>query len=449
MALLVSGDLTDAKEEGGVGSGQLREEWETYREILRESNIANRTVYLDIRGNHDTFDVPDYRERENLFKSHSKMGPTQSSSYLTTIKSRSGKQLSIVAMDASLNPGPKKVYNFLGHLTDRHLSQLADLKAEAELSEHQLYFGHFPISCIVPSTEAKGIVSGGLAYLSGHLHTLGGLAPKLYTIHRSGTPELELGDWKENRMWRLLAVDNGLLSFTDQRHEEGWPVVLVTNPKSASLVAPAVESVDKILASNIIRVLVFSFTQVTVVKLSIDSGEWTEMSEDKEQAGIYTAPWEPQDYAGAAHTLKVVVSMVDDFGEFSSKEVSHKFVVDVDSLENPEYSLYARCHHNTNLTITILTNRVRLILMADVSTFLQCSWILAALLCLLPPVMARFLLEIIPMRIGRMKMIMLIMMMDATAASNVDRLAPEKLADVLGRDVVLRLRLFTRFYHST
>ena len=28
--------------------------------------------------------------------------------------------------------------------------------------------------------------------------------------------------------------------------------------------------------------------------------------------------------------------------------------------------------------------------MADVSTFLQCSWLLAALACLLPPVMARF-----------------------------------------------------------
>ena len=352
MALLVSGDLTDAKEEGGVGSGQQREEWEAYREILRESNIGNRTVYLDIRGNHDTFDVPDYNERENLYKSHSKMGPTQPSSYLTTLKSRSGKQLSIVAMDASLNPGPKKVYNFLGHLTDMHLSHLADLKAEAEVSEHQLYFGHFPISCIMPSSEAKGIVSGGLAYLSGHLHTLGGLTPKLYTIHRSGTPELELGDWKENRMWRLLAVDNGLLSFSDQRHGEGWPVVMVTNPKSASMIAPAVEMVDKILASHLIRVLVFSVGQVTEVKVAIDSGDWTEMNEDKEQAGVYTAPWEPQDYAGAAHIMKVVVNMVDDFGEVSSKEISHKFVVDEESLENPEYSLYARCHHQ-NSTINI------------------------------------------------------------------------------------------------
>jgi hypothetical protein len=30
---------------------------------------------------------------------------------------------------------------------------------------------------------------------------------------RSGTPELELGDWKENRKFRILAVDNGILSF--------------------------------------------------------------------------------------------------------------------------------------------------------------------------------------------------------------------------------------------
>ena len=353
MAMLVSGDLTDAKEDGGVGSGQLREEWEAYREILRDSNIGNRTVYLDIRGNHDTFDVPDYSERENLFKSHSKMGPSHSSSYITTLESKSGKTLSIVAMDASLNPGPKKVYNFLGHLTDKHISQLAELKAKAELSEHQLYFGHFPISCIVPSAEAKSIVSGGLAYLSGHLHTLGGLAPKLYTIHRSGTPELELGDWKENRMWRLLAVDNGLLTFTDQRHGEmHWPVVLVTNPKPASMIAPAVELLDKILASNLIRVLVFSVSQITEVKVAIDNGDWTVMTEDKGQTGLYTAPWDPQDYSGAAHNLKVVVTMVDDFGEVSTKEVGHKFVVDQESLENPEYSLYARYKRLPLLTET-------------------------------------------------------------------------------------------------
>ena len=42
-------------------------------------------------------------------------------------------------------------------------------------------------------------------------------------------------------MWRLLAIDNGLLSFSDQRHGQDWPVVLVTNPKDAAMAAPGAE----------------------------------------------------------------------------------------------------------------------------------------------------------------------------------------------------------------
>ena len=153
----------------------------------------------------------------------------------------------------------------------------------------------------------------------------------------------------------IITVDNGLLTFTDQRHGEmHWPVVLVTNPKPASMVAPAVELLDKILASNLIRVLVFSVSQITEVKVAIDNGDWTVMTEDKGQTGLYTAPWDPQDYSGAAHNLKVVVTMVDDFGEVSTKEVGHKFVVDQESLENPEYSLYARYKRLLTETAPIL-----------------------------------------------------------------------------------------------
>lgn len=42
-------------------------------------------------------------------------------------------------------------------------------------------------------------ISSATAYLCGHLHTMGGLMPALYSQHRSGTLELELGDWKDNR----------------------------------------------------------------------------------------------------------------------------------------------------------------------------------------------------------------------------------------------------------
>lgn len=38
-----------------------------------------------------------------------------------------------------------------------------------------------------------------VAYLCGHLHTLGGLMPVLHSRHPHGTLELELGDWMDNR----------------------------------------------------------------------------------------------------------------------------------------------------------------------------------------------------------------------------------------------------------
>lgn len=40
-----------------------------------------------------------------------------------------------------------------------------------------------------------------VAYLCGHLHTLGGLMPVLHSRHPQGTLELELGDWMDNRRY--------------------------------------------------------------------------------------------------------------------------------------------------------------------------------------------------------------------------------------------------------
>lgn len=42
--------------------------------------------------------------------------------------------------------------------------------------------------------------SNGAVYMCGHLHTLAGFVPQMYSPQRSGYLELELGDWKENRM---------------------------------------------------------------------------------------------------------------------------------------------------------------------------------------------------------------------------------------------------------
>lgn len=50
--VLASGDLTDAKTFDGIGSQQFEDEWKKYRSILDECHIKDKTVWLDIRGNH-------------------------------------------------------------------------------------------------------------------------------------------------------------------------------------------------------------------------------------------------------------------------------------------------------------------------------------------------------------------------------------------------------------
>lgn len=50
--VLASGDLTDARDDNYFGSRQYKYEWEIYRKAIDDSNILNKTVWMDIRGNH-------------------------------------------------------------------------------------------------------------------------------------------------------------------------------------------------------------------------------------------------------------------------------------------------------------------------------------------------------------------------------------------------------------
>ena len=47
--VMASGDLTDAKDSDGVGSFQIKEEWEAYRKLLERNKVTEKTLYLDIR----------------------------------------------------------------------------------------------------------------------------------------------------------------------------------------------------------------------------------------------------------------------------------------------------------------------------------------------------------------------------------------------------------------
>ena len=52
LVFKLPGDLTDAKSEDNMGSQQYVEEWEVYKNILQGCRVTEKTVWLDIRGNH-------------------------------------------------------------------------------------------------------------------------------------------------------------------------------------------------------------------------------------------------------------------------------------------------------------------------------------------------------------------------------------------------------------
>lgn len=50
--VIASGDLTDARGKDLFVSQQYDDEWKIYNEILTKANIRNKTIWLDLRGNH-------------------------------------------------------------------------------------------------------------------------------------------------------------------------------------------------------------------------------------------------------------------------------------------------------------------------------------------------------------------------------------------------------------
>lgn len=114
---------------------------------------------------------------------------------------------SFIAIDACLEPGPRRPFNFVGILDKTEISIIKNMIEEIETSgsNYTIWFGHFPTSCMLANypggiRELIGNHKQGFVYLCGHLHQLGGLIPKMYTLQKAGFLELELGDWKDNRM---------------------------------------------------------------------------------------------------------------------------------------------------------------------------------------------------------------------------------------------------------
>ncbi|KAL7637800.1 UNVERIFIED_CONTAM: hypothetical protein RMT77_011412 [Armadillidium vulgare] len=362
--VLASGDLTDAKTIDMLGSKQYIEEWKFYKGVLDKSHVREKTVWLDIRGNHDNFDVPSLTSKNNFYQVYSSQGPKHLRSYMYTLK-KGTDSVSFIAVDACLLPGPRRPFNFIGVLTSKEMEALVEFEKESKKSNYTIWFGHYPTSCIIsPDPGIRKLMGQGLAYLCGHLHTLGGLVKNLYTRQHTGSLELELGDWKDERLFRVAAIDNGLFSFVDIPMDE-WPIILVTNPKDMLFSMAKKEPLYLLNESTHIRVLVWSLSKISQVKVRFDEkGKWQTLI--PVQGPLYVAPWTPSKYEKGIHMIEVVAEDISG----KKRKVSHYFALD-DSEVN--FAFWPR-----------------VILMSNVSVVFQFLFGVSVCLCVIPLCVVRW-----------------------------------------------------------
>ena len=364
-AVVVTGDLTDAKAEDYSGSHQFLEEWQDYRTAV--DLVANQTVWLDIRGNHDNFDVPGLRDKENYFKDFSSQGAQGNLESYLRIVHDNGVKLGFLALDATLKPvGPRRPFNFVGALNQQELDGLASLASKSEKeADATIWFGHYPTSTIVaPSPGPRHVMTNGLVYLCGHLHNLHGLADTMVVRHSNGLREAELADWKENRMFRLMVVDHGVLSWRDVKAVTRLPLplVIVTWPPTGPRAGDR-EPLHLLRTSSHIRLLVFSRTGKTTVRVAVDGEEL--VTANNTGGPLFAVPWWPELYRDGHHTVRVEV---EEAGDVVLSEVHH-FSLDGSSGQLPFLG--------------------RIILLVDLIPVLQFLFILLVCVCVVPLTLLR------------------------------------------------------------
>ena len=257
-ALLVTGDVTEAKNPDNVyDSHQIESEWIAYANVV--SRYKASFPILDIRGNHDAFGVD--QVNNDFFANFSVSGASRS--YAETVG-----DLTFVGVDMTPSPGFRQPYNFMGYFGLDEEKRLVDVLSSNP--RPNLFFGHYPLSLVETESGVDLTEKIQGVYLCGHLHTLYGSARRMWTRKSSGVLEVELGDWKIERRFRIGAFQNGRdFTFVDATFEANGDnfVVLVTKPEQRLF-----ETLLESPSSTVIEALIFSSLDIAKIEASIDGG---------------------------------------------------------------------------------------------------------------------------------------------------------------------------------
>ncbi|KAF5454923.1 hypothetical protein F2P56_024552, partial [Juglans regia] len=320
--VLITGDLTDGKSKDLLTMKQNEEEWVEYRNIMEVVILRSgldKSIFFDVRGNHDNFAVPTVGGAFDFFSKYSINGQLGRSRNVNSITLQTGGQKYLfVGFDSTMSVGLRGPTNLFGHPTDQLLEELdlelSQWNSQSTKSVTKISFGHFPLSFSASSYSGKSLKDIFLehslsAYLCGHLHTRFGKnlkrhhqsshhflsLPKFFqfNIHQKssespvncspGAPpieefwEWEMGDWRKSRAMRVLAIDRGHVSYVDIDFKLGAKetIILPTFPLDSRLMSTSSSrqkyECQVMLPSSYdsVRALVFSVYQVVSVTTRI------------------------------------------------------------------------------------------------------------------------------------------------------------------------------------
>ncbi|XP_057960566.1 putative metallophosphoesterase At3g03305 isoform X2 [Malania oleifera] len=349
--VLITGDLTDGKSKDLLIMKQNEEEWAEYQSVMEDvvkRSGLDKSIFYDLRGNHDSFGVPVVGDSFDFFSKYSINGQLGRSRNVNSVTVQTGSwNYLFVGFDSAMSIGLRGPTNLFGHPTvqlltdiDSELSQWDSLSTKPVT---KITFGHFPLSFSAASPSAINLEDIFLkhslsAYLCGHLHTRFGKNLKRH--HQSGhnfqknlqlnihqipsesianclgrAPPLEefweweMGDWRKSRMMRILAIDRGHVSFVDIDFKAGArkTIILPTFPLDSRFMltasSPHKYSCEVNPSSNgMIRALVFSVSPIVLVVARIYDSRpgdlnmvmetpMTKQEDNSSRGDLYSALW--------------------------------------------------------------------------------------------------------------------------------------------------------------
>ncbi|XP_072973523.1 putative metallophosphoesterase At3g03305 [Typha angustifolia] len=376
--LLITGDITDAKNKKRTSSRQDESEWVVYRNaidaIVKRGGIDKHRIF-DIRGNHDKYGVPYVGHKLDFFSTHSVSSQLNRLSTIYSISlMEEDKRYIFLGIDDTLSVGIRGPSNLFGHPTDKMIkvvnSELQYWDKDSKLVT-KVVFGHFPMSFSASSekgeryetTFARQSIS---AYICGHLHAK--FSKKLWKLHSvkfaSDAKELqtvqnfwewELGDWKENKLVRILAIDGGVVSFLDielsrnQLQEEFQTTIFITYPTDST----SMNTFDRSSQSmrRDINALVFSAEEILNVTAKVyDSFRKFKIVEEiplqlvtslNVQKPLFHAKWNAESYKSLSPTrywLQVIA--LDSQGKETSSKIRPFSVEGKPAIQSPTWLKY-------------------------------------------------------------------------------------------------------------